>query len=161
MDRVAVALFLGFLAIAGVASFIASNGPTHIAVTLLQAITLAVFVLLAAFSIPSHKRNTALWVLLAGQYVLVLINWLALMANYGEVTRTGATDYVAGFPTATFLMVAGTAFTALPLVALYVFGFRRFIFSHEDEARFEAIVRDARALETSNADKLHTGSGAA
>lgn len=161
MDRIAVALFLGFLAIAGVAGLIAGSGPTLLTVTLLHAITLAVFVLLAAFSIPSHKRNTGLWVLLVGQYVLVLINWLALMANYAEVTRTGATDYVAGFPIATFLMLAGTAFTALPLVALYVFGFRRFILSYEDEARFEAIVRDARALEASNTDKLRAGSGAA
>jgi|GEM_PF-3573815 len=160
MDRIAVALLVGFLVIAGVAGLIAGSGPSHLAVTVLHAITLAVFVLLAAFSIPTHKRNAALWTLIGAQYVLVLVNWLALMANYGEVARTGATGYVFGFPTATFLMIAGTAFTALPLVAIYVFGFRRFIFSHEDEARFEAIVRDARASEALQTDTLNPDSGA-
>ncbi len=150
MDRVAVALFLGVLAMAGVAALIAGNGPGHLAVTALQAITLAVFILLVAFAIPARKRGPAVWAFLALQYAFVLANWFMLMAAYGDFTETGSTGYIAGFPTATFLMIAGTSFTALPLVALYVFGFRRFIFSHEDEARFEAIAGEARDAEAAD-----------
>jgi uncharacterized membrane protein len=45
-----------------------------------------------------------------------------------------------GFPEATAWQTYGTWLSAIPLVLIYSFGFSQFIYSKEDEEKFNALV---------------------
>ena len=50
-----------------------------------------------------------------------------------------------GFPVATAWQVYGTWLGAIPLIILYTVGFRKFIFTEEDERKYEQLLADIAA----------------
>jgi hypothetical protein len=47
-----------------------------------------------------------------------------------------------GFPVATAWQVYGTWLGAIPLIILYTVGFRKFIFTDEDEQKYEKLLEN-------------------
>jgi hypothetical protein len=55
---------------------------------------------------------------------------------------TNETDYFLGFPNATAWQTYGTWLGAIPLVLIYSLGFRKFIYTEEDERQFNALLAE-------------------
>jgi hypothetical protein len=63
--------------------------------------------------------------------------------SYLDFLRSGETAFVLSFPIATSWMLYGVWVSGMVLAGIYVFGFRRYIFSLEDEAEYEALRAQA------------------
>lgn len=114
-----------------------------------QSCAIFVFALMIVLGVAPRHRSARFWVGLALSTLCALGAWFALMASYAQYLETGQTGYVLGFPTASSWMLFGIWGASLSLCALYVFGFRSFVFTHEDETRFQAVL-DERAQQLSD-----------
>lgn len=102
-------------------------------------------ILMIAMGISSRHRSRGVVVALAIVALVMLGSWTMLVLSYREVLATGKTAYAFGFPIASAWMIYGTWLSQALLTALYCFGFRKFIFTPEDEQAFQAIVTRAQA----------------
>ena len=114
---------------------------------------LALFVvlvhLLVALSVSKHNRTALFWLLLTGTGVVSLGVYWGLFSSYGHFLETGETAYFLGFPAASAWMMFGIWLSGALLAVLYVVGFRRFVFSAEDEAAFDLLEAQANQLHSS------------
>ena len=104
-------------------------------------------VLLIVLSVNEAKRTALFWSAIGAILLLSLGVWTALYLSYLGYLATAETGYLFGFPTATSVMLFGIWGTGATLCLLYVAGFRRFIFSEEDEAAFEDLLAAAHTAE--------------
>lgn len=111
---------------------------------LFQALVLVQCHLMIALGVSDHRRTPALMTLLAACLAVSLFVWFNLFSSYQAFLQTGVTDYVAGFPTATAWQVYAIWLGGMSLVALYVFGFRKFIWSEEDEQAYQQFINESR-----------------
>ncbi len=105
-----------------------------------QVVVLVQCHLLIALGVGGPKTNASMLIALTACLGVALFVWWNLFGAYQHYLETGETGYVAGFPTATAWQVYAIWLGGLSLVALYVVGFRRFIWSEEDEAQFQQLV---------------------
>lgn len=103
---------------------------------------------LIAMGVSSHRHSTGFLGWLSLCLLLALFVWWRIMASYQDFLDTGTTNYFAGFPVATAWQVYAIWIAGMALVVLYVAGFRRYIWSHEDEAAFEALVAESKNKNT-------------
>lgn len=89
---------------------------------------------------PKRRRSVRPWLIVS--CVVNLVVWGALMLTYKQVLDTGTTAYVLGFPITSSWMIYGVWAGFLIPCALYMFGFDRFIYSTEDEAKFQDILKE-------------------
>ena len=64
--------------------------------------------------------------------------WWGMYESYVEYLRSGETALVFGYPLPTALALFGVPLGGALLCLLYVLGFRRFVYTAEDEAAYEA-----------------------
>lgn len=87
------------------------------------------------------RRRTGAVVIGVGCVGLVCIAvWTGLIVSYRDVLLSGETPYALGFPVTTAWMNYGIWLSLAGFTGLYVWGFKRFIHTDEDEAAFQAIV---------------------
>ncbi len=135
---------------------LARLGDTVAILYWLQAVAQFFMILLIALGVHEAKRTALFWSVIGAILLLSLGVWTALYLSYLGYLDTGETGYLLGFPTATSVMLFGVWATGASLCLLYVAGFRRFIFSAEDEAAYEALL--AEALKPSIPDDGDDGS---
>lgn len=111
----------------------------------LQAATLVLVVLMIALGVSRRYRTLPFWLGLAATAILFLFVWSRIFLGHQLFLNTGEFQYVLGFPAPTAWVGYGIWASGLALLLLYVLGFRKFIYTHEDEAEFERLVRDLRA----------------
>ncbi|NWG47283.1 MAG: hypothetical protein HXY25_12160 [Alphaproteobacteria bacterium] len=118
--------------------------PIAFAGFLLQCLTIGFVGLLVVMSVPRRLRSKGFWAGLLLYAGLALFVWIQINTSYRHYLQSSETSFFLGFPTPSAWMIYGVWSSALILVGLYVFGFRRFVLTREDEARFEALLAERR-----------------
>lgn len=83
---------------------------------------------------------------------LHLAAFSAVMMAYRPYMVDGTAPFVGSFPLPSAIMLYALWGAPVYFVLLYVIGFKRFIFSEEDEVKFAAIVKASRARENEGTD---------
>jgi len=105
-----------------------------------HALLLVLIVCLAALGVAEERRSPELWAYMGGTLLFSLCIWWQMHFSHQAFLETGVTGYFMGFPVATAWQVYGTWLGAIPLIILYSLGFRKFIFTEEDELKYEALL---------------------
>lgn len=94
--------------------------------------------------IAPHRRDRFLTVCFAAGTGFALFVWFMLYSGYQDYLLTGDTEIMLGFPVPTNWMFWGVwgSFAAFDL--FYVIFFRRYFLPAEDEAAFEALVKEMK-----------------
>ena len=72
---------------------------------------------------------------------MMLVGW-KMYFGHQEFLKTGTTDYFMGFPSATAWQVYGIWLCGSPLIVIYSLGFRKFIFTREDERSYNELLEN-------------------
>ena len=107
-----------------------------------QALLLLLIVCLAALGVAEERRSQELWAYMGGTLLFSLFVWWQMYSGHQAFLETGVTSYFMGFPVATAWQVYGTWLGAIPLIILYSVGFRKFIFTEEDEIKYEELLEE-------------------
>ncbi|MEX0962718.1 MAG: hypothetical protein WDZ52_01575 [Pseudohongiellaceae bacterium] len=107
-----------------------------------QCLLLLLIVSLSALGVDEKKRSPELWAYMGGTLLFSLFVWWQMYSAHQAYLETGTTSYFMGFPVATAWQVYGTWLSAIPLILLYSLGFRKFIFTEEDEKQYEQLLVD-------------------
>lgn len=118
----------------------------------LQVVVLVFSMVLVLLGISERRRGRALYVCLGFCGALSLFSWYMVYNTYQFFLLTGEVNYFFGFPVPSGWMIYGTWLSGLALVALYVLGFNRFIFTEEDEAEYLALVDEVQSAGESGPD---------
>jgi len=110
-----------------------------------QALLLLLIVCLAALGVSRERRSPEFWAYMGGTLLFSLFVWWQMYSGHQAFLETGVTNYFMGFPVATAWQVYGTWLAAIPLVILYSVGFRKFIFTVEDERKYEQLLESIAA----------------
>lgn len=110
-----------------------------------QCLLLLLIVCLSALGIADQHHSKELIAYLGGSLAFMLLAWWQMYSGHQQFLETGSTGYFMGFPVPTAWQVYGTWLGAIPLIAIYSFGFRKFIYSAEDEAKFNQLLAERSA----------------
>jgi len=109
---------------------------------LFQCLLLLLIVALCALGVSPSHRDPKLYFLLALTYLFTLVVWWQMYFGHQQYLETGVTGYFMGFPVATAWQMYGTWMGAIPLILIYVIGFRTYIHSDEDEQSYQQLLKD-------------------
>lgn len=112
---------------------------------LFQSLLLLLVICLSILGVTDRRRSPELLAYMAGSLVFMLFVWWQMYSGHQQFLETGETSYFMGFPSATAWQVYGTWLGAIPLILIYSLGFRKYIYTAEDEAAFEELVKEAQA----------------
>ena len=112
-----------------------------------NALLLTLVVSLSILGVSERHRSPKFLLAMAGSLIVMLLVWWAMFSTHQEFLRTGETGYFMGFPVPTAWQMYGTWLGAIPLVLIYTLGFRQFIFTEEDEAEFNALLKECQQEE--------------
>jgi len=105
----------------------------------------ATFILLTVLVVAGvSKRNRTLmfWIWTGLINLAVLYVWYRLFESYLDYLHTGDLQYFLGFPEPTAWMIFGLWGGGALFTFLYVIGFRRFVYTPEDEKTLKEILED-------------------
>jgi len=106
-------------------------------------VMLAQICAMVALGVVPKKRDPLFWLSLSGCFGLAAFVWWQMFSAYKSYLATGETTFVAGFPLATTWQVYAVWLAGLGLVALYVLGFKRYVWSDKDQQAFDALVESS------------------
>jgi hypothetical protein len=106
---------------------------------LIQCLTLVLIYSLIALGVARRRRSPLFWTLLGIGCAISLAIWALMYTSYMDYLTTGSTDIVFGFPRPTAFMLFGVFLGGCYLCGLYIWGFRRFVFTDADELEYEAL----------------------
>jgi hypothetical protein len=92
--------------------------------------------------VAEERRSTEFWAYMGGTLLFSLFVWWQMYSGHQAFLETGVTSYFMGFPVATAWQVYGTWLGAIPLIILHTVGFRKFIFTEEDEQKYEKLLEN-------------------
>lgn len=115
-----------------------------------QCLLLTLICCLCALGVEDRLKTREFWLYIGGCLALMLIAWHQMYSGHQEFLATGTTSYFLGFPVATSWQVYGTWLGAIPLIVIYSLGFRKFIYTEEDEAKFNELLAARAADEAAN-----------
>ena len=107
-----------------------------------QCLLLLLIVALAALGVSGKHHSMKLYGLLLATYLWTLFIWWQMYFSHQQFMETGETGYFLGFPVATAWQMYGTWLGAIPLILIYVVGFKTFIHSDEDEQAYQQLLKD-------------------
>jgi hypothetical protein len=110
----------------------------------LQVAVLALVILFIAAGIKKQRRTIGFWGPIIAVGLMYQWVWWKIWQAYLHFLQTGETGYVLGFTTASAWMVFGVWICGFFLMLIYVVGFRKFIFSEEDEAEYAQLLEDVK-----------------
>ena len=106
-------------------------------------VMLAQICAMIALGVVPKKRDPLFWISLSGCFGLAAVVWWQMFSAYKDYLVTGETAFVAGFPVATAWQVYAVWLAGLGLVALYVLGFKRYVWSDQDQQTFDALIESS------------------
>lgn len=95
---------------------------------------------LFALGVKESRRDLPFNIALFVCFVCGWIVWWQMHTEYEAYLLSGDPKYIFGFPEATAWQVYGIWGAGLSLVALYAIGFKRYVWSEADEAKFKALI---------------------
>lgn len=109
-----------------------------------QALLLALVVALSTLGVSERHRSPRLRAYMIATLAFSLFILWQMVASHLRFLATGQTDYFMGFPVPTAWAIYGVWAGALPLMFIYVIGFREFIYTEQDEADFNALLAETQ-----------------
>ena len=128
---------------------LARMGPIFSVGFALQALFVILIHLLVALGVAERNRSATFWVSLSGAGLVSLWVCWKIFSSYAQFLETGETGYFLGFPIASAWMMFGIWLSGALLAVIYVVGFRRFVFTVEDEAAYDLLEAEALRSRTS------------
>jgi len=107
---------------------------------ILFASTILIFVVVIVSGISRRYRNREFWVSIGIITLLILFVWYRIFTSYANYLETGELRFFLGFPEPTAWMIYGLWGGGALFTFLYVIGFRKYIYTKEDEAALNDIV---------------------
>ncbi len=114
-------------------------------VIVMQTAVLLFAAALMVMGVNPRNRSGGFWLWFSLATGVCVVTWFAVIATYLAFLRTGETPIVLGFPLPTALTIYGIWGAAASYMLLFVFGFRRYFFTAEDEVAYERLVDEIRA----------------
>lgn len=112
---------------------------------LLQTLSLLLIYALIALGVAENNRTRGFWTLLGLGALLSICIWCGLYFSYMSMLSSGEMVLLLGYPLPTAFMLFGVFLGGSYLCVLYIWGFRRFIYTEADEAAYEALRAAAAA----------------
>ena len=109
-----------------------------------NALLLTLVVCLSVLGVSERHRSPKFLAAMAGSLIFMLLVWWMMYSTHQEFLRSGETGYFMGFPIPTAWQMYGTWLGAIPLIITYSLGFRHFIYTEEDEAEFNALLKQSQ-----------------
>jgi len=107
-----------------------------------QSFLLIQIVLLSILGVAERYRSNSLIIYMSACLAMMLLIGWEMFSGHLQFLDTNETDYFLGFPTATAWQTYGTWLGAIPLVLIYSLGFRKFIYTEEDERQFNTLLAE-------------------
>ena len=107
-----------------------------------QVLVLAQFACFVALGVAEKRRNLTFFGALTVCYLITVFVWWRLFAGHQAFLNSGETHYFLGFPTATAWAVYGIYLAGVSFIALYVLGFKQFVWSDQDEEDFQQLIKN-------------------
>lgn len=114
--------------------------PIAILAFLFQTTVLAQFATFIALAVTAKRRSPVFYSFLSLCFVFTIGVWWRLFSGHQQYLATGETQYFLGFPVATAWAVYGVYLAGVSFIVLYVLGFKKFIWSDQDESEFQQLV---------------------
>lgn len=115
------------------------NGLERASFVLFAASFILLSILVVA-SVSKRKRTVSFWIGIVMITLSILYVWYRVFASYMAYLSSGELQYFLGFPEPTAWMIYGLWGGGALFTLLYVIGFRKFIYSREDEETLKDIV---------------------
>jgi hypothetical protein len=115
-----------------------------------QCLLLIQIALLSLLGVSERYRTTELFAYMGGSLVIALFIAWKMFSGHLIFLDTGVTGYFMGFPTATAWQTYGTWLGAIPLILIYSIGFNKFIYTKEDEEKFNTLLAEKSATAANN-----------
>lgn len=103
---------------------------------------LTLIALLTMLGVSERHRTQELGIYIGGSLVFMLAVAWQMYSGHKEFLESGVTSYFMGFPTATAWQMYGTWLGAIPLILIYSLGFRKYIYTPEDEEKFNKLLAE-------------------
>ncbi|PCI60021.1 MAG: hypothetical protein COB37_10315 [Kordiimonadales bacterium] len=116
-----------------------------------QIIVILLAVSLLTMAVHERLRDTRFYVLMGSATAFALFVWYKVYSGYEAYLATGETDIVFGFPVPTTWMLWGIWGSFVLFDLIFVFFFRNYFYTHEDEQAFEQLVAELNAEKDSAA----------
>ena len=110
---------------------------------LFNSLLLTLVVCLCILGVSERRRSPKFLAGMGVSFMFMQAIWLMMFSSHQEFLQTSDTGYFMGFPVPTAWQVYGTWVGAIPLILMYSCGFRKFIYTHDDEEEFNAILTRA------------------
>lgn len=94
--------------------------------------------------VAKHRRDRRFRVMMVGAAGFAVFVWVMVYTSYEAYLATGEATVMFGFPVATNWMLWGIWGSFVLFDLIFVFFFRDYFLPYEDEAAFEALVRDVK-----------------
>lgn len=114
---------------------------------LFKSLLLTLIVCLSILGVNERHRSKEFLLYMAASLVFMQFIWWQMYSGHQAFLETGETGYFMGFPTATAWQMYGTWLGAIPLILVYSLGFHRYIYTPEDAAEFEKLLREFKQTE--------------
>lgn len=115
---------------------------------LFQSLLLLLIVCLCCLGVNQLKRSRSFYGYMAASYTMAMFIWWQMYSGHQAFLSSGEIDYFMGFPVPTAWQMYGTWLSAIPLILLYSLGFRKYIYSAEDEKAFQAILAEHKSAKS-------------
>ena len=120
------------------------SDPVFGAGYLLGVLIYLVISVLVYLGVQPEKRDRKLVLAHTAATLLVLGMWSLLMYLFRQYLLTGDPMIVFGFPLPTLVMLLGVWIAPMSFSLIYVLGFRRWVFTQEDEKTFRELLESKR-----------------
>ena len=107
-----------------------------------QSLLLTQIVLLSILGVAERYRTVSLLTYMGACLIIMLLVGWKMFSGHLQFLDSNQTGYFMGFPTATAWQTYGTWISAIPLILIYSLGFRKFIYTEEDERRFNELLTE-------------------
>lgn len=108
----------------------------------LNALILFSFSCLFILGVSARYRDKLFYSLNALILGATLFVWFEIYFSHQRFVASQTSHFILGFPESTAWLLYGVWFSGLFLVCLYCFGFRRYVFTSEDEKSFNELVKE-------------------
>lgn len=99
---------------------------------------------LVCLSVPERKRSRAFLSSVLAALLVTLFVWILLITSYQKYLTENELVLVLGFPVPTLLMLLAVWLAPLSFTLIFIVGFPHWIYTEEDEARFNSLVKKAK-----------------
>ena len=120
------------------------SGPVFLAGYLLGVLIYLIISALVYIGVPQSKRDRKLRLAHATATLVVLGMWSFLIYLSWQYLHSGDPMIGAAFPLPTLVMLLGLWIAPVSFSVIYVLGFRRWIFTAEDEEKFRQLMESNR-----------------